>query len=115
MCDLILEVVQNSIKYAESSNVVVTFNEKNIIVDDGGNDFELTSLKGERGGAKSWKRVKKNHIDTGSVEYVFHKKKHKFNLTKVNPHIKNIISKLLCNYYKRESWFPVGVKKYLVL
>lgn len=106
MCDLILEVVQNSIKYAESSNVVVTFNEKNIIVDDGGNDFELTSLKGERGGAKSWKRVKKNHIDTGSVEYVFHKKKHKFNLTKVNPHIKNIISNCSVTIIKEKVGSP---------
>ncbi|WP_053397293.1 MULTISPECIES: 5'-methylthioadenosine/S-adenosylhomocysteine nucleosidase family protein [Vibrio] len=92
MCDLILEVIQNSIKYADSSKVEVTFNDKNIIIDDGGSDFELTALKGERGGATSWSRVNNNYIKEGKVEYVFQKKKHKFNLIKVNPSIRRIIS-----------------------
>lgn len=91
-CGLILEVVQNTIKHGGATNVEVTFNDKNIIINDNGNDYELTNLKGDRGGAFTWNKVKARFIYTHKVSYGYIKKKHKFSLTKINKNINHIIN-----------------------
>lgn len=114
MCDLILEVVQNSIKYSGPSKIEVTFNEKNIIIDDGA-EYSLTNLNGNRGGATSWRRVKQEYIDTNKLTYSLSKKKHKFNLTKVNENINRIISDCSVIIVKEKigsSWISNKVLSY---
>lgn len=76
LCDLILEVIQNSLRYSGASFVSVKFYPDKIIINDDGYDYSLENLEGENGGAKSWRRIKSCGIDTGLISYSFRKKSH---------------------------------------
>ncbi|MEZ8695457.1 hypothetical protein AB6D15_25075, partial [Vibrio splendidus] len=91
---LILETAQNSFKHGKATEVVINFSDKNVFIQDNGNDFDLNNLvEGQgRGGTFSWVKFKENFLDNRYVKYKFEKKKHKFNLVKVNENITRIIN-----------------------
>ena len=90
-CSLILEVAQNAFKHGAATEVTITFEKERIFIQDNGNDYELSNLLGAKGGASSWSKVKSNYVDTDIVSYSFNKKKHKFNLLKLNEDIDRVI------------------------
>ncbi|WP_253658434.1 MULTISPECIES: hypothetical protein [unclassified Vibrio] len=91
---LILEAVQNSFKHGRATEVNIKFDDKSIFIQCNGNDFDLNKLSNAdgRGGQFAWLKFKENFIDNEYVTYKFHKKKHKFNLVKVNQDIVRIIN-----------------------
>lgn len=83
-CDLILEVLQNSLKHSGASFASVKFYPDKIIINDDGDEYSLDNLEGDNGGALSWRRIKSCAIDTNLVNYSFKKKSHYFEMTAAN-------------------------------
>lgn len=79
-CDLILEVLQNSLKHGGASFVTVKFHQNKIIINDDGDEYSLENLEGDNGGASSWRRIKSYGLDTKLVSYTFKKKSHYFEM-----------------------------------
>jgi len=79
-CDLILEVLQNSLKHSGASFASVKFHQNKIIINDDGDNFSLENLKGDNGGASSWRRIKSYGLDTNLLSYSFKKKSHYFEM-----------------------------------
>lgn len=80
-CDLILEVIQNSLRHSGASFASVKFYPNKIIINDDGNEYPLQNLEGDKGGASSWRRIKTYGLDTNLVSYDFKKKSHYFEMT----------------------------------
>ena len=79
-CDLILEILQNSLKHGGASVASVKFYQDKIIINDDGDDYPLKKLEGNNGGAISWRRIKSRGIDTNLISYSFKKKSHYFEM-----------------------------------
>lgn len=62
---LILEVIQNALRYGNASRATITFYETRIDLQDDGRHFELKSLSGDRGGSVAWNIFATRFVETG--------------------------------------------------
>ena len=93
-CDVILEIAQNSFKHGISNEFEISFHSKAIILKDDGTDFDISQIKGLRGGATAWKKIKENFIDKEFVRYSNTKPNiYKFHLENVKDFLKNLREK----------------------
>lgn len=61
---LILEVIQNALRHGNASRAALAFYETRIDLIDNGEDFELASLQGDRGGAMAWEDFDARFVST---------------------------------------------------
>lgn len=92
-CDLILEVIQNSLKHGGASFVSVKFHMDEIIITDDGGEYSLQNIKGDKGGALSWRRFNLHGVDKNFVSYTFKKKSHYFGMIASVKELTNAIAK----------------------
>lgn len=93
-CDVILEIAQNSFKHGESKEFEISFHSKAIILQDDGTDFDFAQIKGSRGGATAWKKIKESFIDKEYVRYSHTKPNiYKFHLENAKDFLNNLREK----------------------
>ena len=90
-CDLILEVLQNSLKHSGASFASVKFYPNKIVINDDGDEYSLENLKGDEGGASSWRRIKSYGLDTNLVSYTFKKKSHYFEMSSASKELMDAV------------------------
>lgn len=61
---LILEVIQNALRHGNASRATLAFYETRIDLIDNGEDFDLASLQGHRGGAMAWEDFDAQFVST---------------------------------------------------
>lgn len=93
-CDVILEIAQNSFKHGVAKEFEISFHSKAIILHDDGTDFDFSQIKGLRGGATAWKKIKETFIDKKLVRYSHAKPNiYKFHLENVKDFLNNLREK----------------------
>lgn len=95
MCALILEVMQNAIKYGKANHATVTLYPTKIVIEDDGGNFDPATLTGENGGARDWRAFQGRYLDQGEIIYAAAQPKtgqgnrYTFNLSKASAVLRN--------------------------
>lgn len=97
LCDLLLEITQNSFKHGGARKVSITFNPKNISLFEDVEAFDVSAIQGDRGGYRSWIEVKEKYVDTGELSYSAMGNFQKVDLLKINKHFRKMIENCSAN------------------
>lgn len=113
-CDVILEIAQNSFKHGGSREFKISFHSKTIILQDEGTEFDYSQIKGSRGGATAWKKIKENFIDKQFVRYSHTKSNiYKFHLEGVKDFLINLREK--CSVRIKPGTIGANQSRYQIL
>ncbi|MBK8815665.1 MAG: hypothetical protein IPN42_09270 [Methylococcaceae bacterium] len=91
LCDLLLEITQNSFRHGGASKVSITFNPTNVSLVEDKMAFDVSAIKGNRGGYQAWIKVKEKYVDTGELSYSVNGRSQKISLLKINKLFRKII------------------------
>lgn len=69
LCDLILEIAQNSFKHGGAKKVDITFNPKSISIIEDVKAFDIRKIGSGRGGYQAWENARSKYIESGDILY----------------------------------------------
>lgn len=101
MCDLLLEMVQNSFKHNKSKALTLRWNQTSIVLSEDNDAYDVSQISGVRGGAQAWKYVNDRYITSGGLIYRVNRKSHVFSLSKIDSEL--VEAKRNCTAVVKES------------
>lgn len=105
MADLILELVQNEFRHNNAIKITVKFDSKSIVFNSDGVFYDISSIEGDNGGARAWRRILNKYINSFDIKYFYKERSLEFKLESFLDKLNGIKSKCKITLNNSKSGF----------